>query len=271
MDILEILGELTNNQDQKELSLTKQVLPLKFNDYANLYNALKFNETYHYVDIEDKLNFIVRFDSRSNINDIINSKTSLYVSREYDTPVIEFIFETGNNSLNYKYKFDLLDKRTLLSVKHIIENKKVYMHFLTLNNNLLYKSYSCSIDLDEYTINKFRYFTEYCYNGHCPRIPFEGFTSQSVYCLSLICDESVLEELLDITEKLQKWGSRDAFIVSVGMSNNFNVFFHGTFSNLDYYKKELSKKYELIGEGDDQAPEKPFFKYDQGLLYFFKD
>jgi hypothetical protein len=271
MDIFKILENLQSNQVYREINSTHHILPLSYKEHTHIYSELKFNDTYHFIDNNEDLNFIAKLNPQDNINRIINSRSALYVSRNLDIPVIEFIFENEQSSLSYKFKFNLFDNKHLNNIKHLLRSKKVYLYFLTNNNNLLYKNYSNLVVFDEFTLNKFTYFLEFCYNGYCPRIEFEGFSNQNAYFFIFDCDATVLEDILDITEKLQKWGSRDTFTVSVERNNNYKLYFSGNISNLDYFKKELTKKYRLIDEGTIQASGKPFFRYSQGSLYFFKD
>jgi hypothetical protein len=260
--------ECSNNPvNYKEIDYNQHLLPLTYREYEFIYKELRFSNTFHFVDESDNLNFVMKVDFRFNIESIIKNRKFLYVTRDIDGPIIELTVE--NINMKYKFRFSLDDKRQIYNLRKLLELKRSYFHFLIESNNQYIKSNSFTLEFDTNMIEKLKYMISYSYYGSCPSKEFKLNSEHQANFLGFSYDEKILEELLEITDKLQKWGSKDTFAICLENEDYLIVNFSGTINNFRYFKNELIKKFKLVSEGKKELTGKPFLMFDNGLSYFF--
>lgn len=247
---------------------SRHIIPLDSRYYNFIYRELNYKSTFHYVDEMEMLNFIIKVDTPKNLEKIYRSKKLVYVTKDLNGPVIEIVLDSLE--VSYKFLFDINIESHLYNAKKLIDNKKVIIHFLFTSVDEMYKALSIPMEIDEGSFNKFIYILNYCYEGQYPRINFEGYESEEGYCLSFNDDNYILEELLEVIDKLEKWKCKDVFSVYIEKGDNLNLVFDGKITNIDFIKNELIKKYKIVDEGNRKVSGKPFFLYDKGLLYFYE-
>lgn len=267
MDIFEKINAASNSSRYKILDSNKHMITLSSGEYDFIYRELKHKNNFQYTDLEGRVNFLIRISTIKDVETVVKNRKTVSVLRELEGPGIELGIEGLAN--RFIFTFDLNNQVHLYNLKKLLKNREAYMHFLLWNENNLINCFTALLEIDQRILERLIHMLQLTNSGEYPRINFQGYNALN--CVYFVFDyaEGLLEELLDTVDILQKWGSKDIFSVYIDFEQGYKVIIDGNAQNKDYLKKELTKKYTLIEEGNCKPSGKPFFKYDKGMLYYY--
>jgi hypothetical protein len=269
LDIFNIIDSAKNKTSYAKMDSSKHMITLKTMDFGFVYRELKFKSTFHYIDSSDHVSFLIKITSAKDIEVIMKSRKTVSVIREIDGPGVELIIEGVEK--RFIFPFELDNPNHLYELKKLIESREIYLYFILYSQEQCVQCFSALLGVDDRILERLIYMIKLTSLGEYPRVEFESIRDELTEFIKLKGDSKVLEDVLDITEMLQKWGSKDRFIVYIDYDGDYKVFINGNIQNMKYIKKELLRKYELIEEGIVDVPTgKAFFKYDKGMIYYFK-
>jgi hypothetical protein len=268
LDISEILNAAECTAKYKAIDAEKPILILNRREYGPLYARLEYMDTAHYIDDNDEENFLIKFDYFGDIENIIRYKVDMNLYWRYREVILKLNVE--NTNISGEFVFDLDDAGHLYEIKKIIENNKIYLHFVHGSRKEIIKSISILMNIDGLIMEKFIYTVSLAYSGSYPVIQPEENNEDKGCFIDVENREGVLEDLIDIADELGKWSSSDDFKIYLDNSRGLRVVFTGSCSNLNYIKSELVKKHAFTGEGEGAPLGRPFLKYDRGMLYFYE-
>lgn len=267
MEIFEIVEKTKNNSTYKPLSSNGYMVPLNSREYDYVYRELRYKNAFHFTDINGDLNFLIKINMGKDIERVVKNRKILDVIGKKEGPCIELNIEDMDQK--YLFVFNLKNEVSMLNIKSLLNKQKIYLHFIICDEKSCIKNFTALFELNEIIVEKFRYFTELCYYQSYPRIDFTGDSNKKAWVV--IFDESfeILDEILEITDKLKNWGSMDKFNVYIEYKDGLALIISGECNNINYIKKEIGKRYKIIKEYEDTPKGKPFFRYDRGMMYFF--
>ena len=268
MEILVEKEDGTKDNAYKSINFTRHMLPLSRIDYDYVYRKLKYKDTYHFVDEGGTVNFLIKIISGKQIESVMKGAKSIYVFRDMNGPGIEL--SVGGLDKSYVFLFDLSDNRHRDNLKKLMSRREVFMHFIIYDEKQCIKCFSALLNIDSRIFERLNYMISLTTEGCYPRLELNEHEKEDANFIVVKSNTAVLEELLNIVDSLQKWGSKDCFTVYVSEQSGYKIFFAGQAINLNYIKNEILKKFQIFGEGIEPPSGKPFFKYDRGMLYFYK-
>lgn len=269
MEIFNRIDSAVRDEVYRGLDSDKHMVSLKPSEYGFVHRELKYKNTFHYIDLNDNAVFLIRITSARGIETVMKGKKVVSVARGLRGPSIELNVDGFGE--RYRFDFDLDNHINLYELKRILASREVFMHFILLGEEQYLHCFSAMLSIDNRIMERLVYMLELTSQGEYPRIDFKGFSDKECSYIKFNGDLKLLEDMLEALDKLQKWGSKEEFNVYVDYDQGFMFFFEGDTKNKEYIKKVLIQKYELQEEGMGKARGKPFFKYEKGMIYFYKD
>lgn len=268
MDIYEKIKSVTDSRKYKALNSSKYISALNYKEYEFVYKELSYKNSSHYIDENDEINYLVKVDNNITLETFVKSRKIINVLRDLKGPVIELKIEDADKS--YLFCYNLENENDLFEIKIFLEKRRVNVNIVIFDGTQFFKGLTVLMEIDDRILDMFKYLAETSYYGGHPRIDLDF--SEDITGSYLIVENNfgVLEELLNIVDNLQKWRSKDEFDVLIDYDENLKIWFAGKLTNLQYLKKEISKKYNIISEGKGTVKGKGFIKYNKGMIYFYK-
>lgn len=268
MEIFKRIDSAVRDGVRRGFDSDKHMVSLKPGEYGFVYREMKYRNTLHYIDTFDDAAFLIRITSAREIERVMNSKKVVSVIRGLKGPTIELTVDDSGQK--YLFEFDLESSIHLYELKRILAVREVYMHFILWDEEKCLHCFSATLSIDNRIFERLIYMLELTSFGEYPRIDFKGFREEDCSYIKFNGDIRLLEDMLETLDKLQKWGSKEEFSVYVDYDQGFKFFFDGNTKNKEYIKKELAPKYELKEEGTGKPHGKPFFRYEKGMIYFYR-
>ncbi|EYE89246.1 hypothetical protein Q428_03615 [Fervidicella metallireducens AeB] len=268
MDVYEKIKSVTNVRRYKTLNSSKYISSLNYKEYEFVYKELSYRNSSHYIDENDDINYLVKVDNNITLETFVKSRKIINVLRDLKGPVIEFKIEDAEKS--YLFSYNLENDNDLYEIKILLEKRRVNVNIVIFDGSQFLKGLTILMEIDDRILDMFKYITETCHCGGHPRIDPDFSNDMTGNYLMVENNFGVLEELLNIVDNLQKWRSKDDFDILIDYDENIQIWFAGKLTNLQYIKKEISKKYNIISEGTGIAKGKGFIKYNKGMIYFYK-
>lgn len=240
---------------------------LSHREYYFLYKSLKYNDLILYSDTNHEVNIVFRIDSMSDFEALLKQPKSLNIIDCMDGPTVQI--NILNYKKAYKYSFNLKNEKNIYYLKQIIMNKFINVHLIIYDPELLIKLTSVKYYIDADIIEDLKYVTELSYTKQYPRIltlskDIEG------YFITLNNEIEILEELLDIVDKLGKLRINECFDIYFNLSDELKLIFSNeiTYKSFNFFKNEISTIKHINSIGKGICFGKPFLRYDKGKMYF---
>lgn len=267
-DIKDILQEAHNNRKYKNIDTEKSLVVLDRLQYGVVYSELMYKNTMSFIDDNDNLNLIIKFGNMLDIERIVKGKTDVQVERLDNKIVVDI--QIGGTNIGGNFIYDLSNSQHLYFIKRLIESGDIILHFVAMNVGEYIKCISILLRIEKKIMERIIYIVQLAANTVYPEIEYKSTAKTKSFYLEVPEIYTGLESVIMCTDALEKWGSRDAFNVYVLYDESLKIYFSGDISNTSYIKQEIGKKCTIMSEGFEDYSGKPFLKYDNGMIFFYK-
>lgn len=268
MNIFQNIDNANSDKKYSTINSMQHMKELTSREYDFLYRELKYKGSFHYVDCDFEYNLVMKIDNEKQIEEVVKNRKAVNVTRNSDGPVIEMNIEGLTKP--FSFMFDLGNNESLYKLKILKTKKEAKMHFVLYDSGKLTKIFSAMLNIDQRISQRLDYIIKLTYDGCYPYSDYFEESYENIKCIETDGNESILEEIVNVVDNLQKWGSSDSFSVLVELREIYRVTFKGRINNFNYIKSELQKKIRIFGETQSDSKGIPFIKYDSGMIYFYK-
>lgn len=258
---------MTENKPYKSMPKSQILSPLSMGEYRFVYEKLKSNKTFSYIDEDSNINLVANCNN-NNILSILKGKKSIYIDKYSKGVLIQVKFvELG---LTFDFTYDVYDDCDLKMVNQMVySNESVIINFLIKQSGTFSKAFHIGFELDSKLKERLDYIKNITYNLQYPRINEERQKESKGRSLEFQFDTLIIEEVIEVCDTLGKWKSEDDFQVYISFEENTTICIIGECKNYNFIKTHLSNKYSLVKESENIIHGIPLIKYDKGHLYFY--
>ncbi|KMT23099.1 hypothetical protein [Clostridium cylindrosporum] len=259
---------MTDNIFYKSMPKSQLLSPLARGEYGFIYESLKEEKTFSYIDENNNINLVANCGNR-NIMTILKAKKSIYIDKHALGALIQVKFLEYGFSFDFVY--DVYNNYDYSIVNSIINSSEgIIINFLINYESGYSKAFHLNFDLDDKLKERLNYIKDTTFNLQYPRIDLEikNENEKVSRFLEYEYNLKIVEDVIEACDKLCKWKSSDNFIIYMSYDKNITLYLSEECKNFNFIKSELSSKYNLIDEGEKVIKGVPLLKYDRGYLYF---
>lgn len=270
MNIYDIINNAAYITKCNSIEDNKYIVALDKIDFWDVYREIKLRDTFLIIDKRGNINFFIKLNDPFLIKDLLErNKISLYVEWNYYGP--EIILDIEGLERIPGFILELNKDVDVFILQKFLKNREAFVQYIIQDEKGIIKLFTEKIQVNGNFIERLKYFIELDFYGVYPRIIEEEELYESGYYIKTNSDINVLEEVLNITDGLSCQITNEPIKVHVETNDFYKIIFSGDIQNIKIVLDEISKKINIIDEGRTEVMGKPFFKYKNGLLYFFKN
>ena len=269
MDIYNLIDNAAYIAKCNSTEENKYIMALDKIDFEDVYRELKYRDTFLIIDKKGDINFFIKLNDPTIIKYLLGSnKISIHAEWNYYGP--EILLKIDVIERIPGFILELENNMDAFILQRLLKNSKAFIQYIIQDEKGIIKLLTEKIKMDRNFIERLKYYIELDYYEKYPRIIEEEIDGENGYFIKTQARIETLEEVLVVIEGLKIEGTNEQIIVYVEANDFYKVIFSGDIIIIKIIIDEISKSVNIIEEGRTEVSGKPFFKYCNGLLYFFE-
>lgn len=269
MDIYDIINNAAFTPRCNSTKENKYIMVLDRMEFWDVYRGVEGRNTFLVIDKEGDINFYIKLNDLLIIKELHeNSRISLDVEwNKYGPEIVlaiegieriqGFILELGNDA-------------DVFILQRFIKNQKIYVQYIVQDEAGIIKLLTQKVQIEDSFVERLKYYVEMDFYSQYPRIDEEETCEEKGFYIKTEMRAEVLEEVLNTAEEFRIPYKNKSITVYITADDFYRVIFSGDMQYVKNIMIEMSKRINVMEEGSTIVRGKPFFRYCNGLLYFFK-
>lgn len=269
MDIYNLIDNAAYIAKCNSTEENKYIMALDKINFWDVYRELKFRDTFLIIDKKGNINFFIKLNDPTIIKNLLdNNKTSIYAEWNYYGPEI-FLKIDGIERIP-GFILELENNMDASILQKLLKNSEAFIQYIVQDEKGIIKLLTEKIKMDRNFIERLKYYIELDYYEKYPRIIDEDIYEKNGYYIKVLGEIKVLEEIMNRVSRLAALYTNEIITVHIKANDFYKIIFSGDIIIIKKIINEISNNVNIIEEGITEVRGKPFFKYSNGLLYFFE-
>lgn len=268
MDIYDLISNAEHITKCKSTEENKYIMTLEKADFWDVYKESGIRDTFIIIDKKGEINFYIKLKQLDQLKDLLHSN-NIFLDAEWNYNGPEIILNIDGLERIPGFIFEIQKNMDAFILKKFLKNQEIFVQYFTQDERGIIKLLTKKMQLHNNFIERLKYYIELDYYGVYPRIKDEKIESENGYYIRTDWKTSILQEVLDIAEKIEKKFTKGSITIHVEAKDFCSFIFSGDMQNIKLIIDKISKRVNIIEEGRIDVRGKPFLKYKSGLLYFY--
>lgn len=269
---MDIYDRINNAEYISKCNSTEEnryIMALNEIDFWDVYRESKYSDTFLIIDKNGNINFFIKLITPQLIGELLeNNKISLQAEWNYYGP--EVILSIGKLGNIPGFILEINKNMDNFIIQRFFKSGRVFVQYIIEDEKGIIKLFTEEIQVKREFIERLKYFVELDFYKKYPRIKREETSNEKGYYIKTSADINILEEILDAADGLSHKIRNKQITVYVEANDFYKVIFRGDMQSIGILLDEVCKRIIIFEEGMTEIPGVPFFKYRNGLLYFFE-
>lgn len=247
----------------------KYIMPLDKAGFWSVYKESELRDTFLIIDKKGDINFYIKLEDIRRIEYLLHSNNNkIYAEWNNDGP--EIILSIDGFEKIPGFIMELNNNMDLFIIQRFLKNRSLFVQYIMEDDKGIIKLLTREMQLDKDFIERLKYYVELDYYQEYPRIEEEAAEHEKGHYIKIEGKEDKLQEVFDIVEEVEKELTKGSITLHVEAEDFIYFIFSGDIEHIKTIIDKIGCRINIIEEGMTQLKGKPFFKYNNGLLYFFK-
>lgn len=245
----------------------KYIMELDKNDFWDVYREIKLRDTFLIIDKKGEINFYVKLKELDLLKHLSGSN-NISINADWNYYGPEIILNIDGFNRIPGFILELEKKLDVFILQRFLNNHEVFVQYIMQDEKGIIKLFTEKIQMNNDFIEKLKYCIELDFYKMYPRIVEEKAGGEKGYYIKTNNDIKILEEIMEIVQESKVQMINVSTTVYAEDDEYYKIIFTG---DIHIIFDRLLKKINIIEQGNTEVKGKPFFRYKNGLLYFFEN
>lgn len=267
MNIYDILKNAAYVTKCNSTCENKYIMELDKNDFWDVYREIKMRDTFLIIDKKGEINFYINLEGLDLLKHLSGSN-NISINADWNYYGPEIILNIDGFGRIPGFILELEKKLDAFILQRFFKNHEVFVQYIIQDEKGIIKLFTEKIQMNNEFIERLKYYIELDFYKMYPRITEEKTGNEKGYYIKTNNDIKILEEILEIVQESKAQMINVSTTVYAEDDEFYKIIFFG---DIQIILDRLLKKINIIEEGSTEVKGKPFFRYKNGLLYFFEN